>query len=362
MPNRIIKESINESRGLSDCSFFAQDLFKRLITYADDYGRFNADPQIMIARLYPRELDVVTKEDLTDGLVELVGIGKIGFYTSSARHEVYGAFPNWGDHQRVRESKKNCPDPTDTSVNDWYYRRHIPMDMKVALLQRDNLSCVECGKRIAETDNARLIAKMGTGLFHVDHVVPCNQGGRATLENLRILCPKCNLSRKRFFSYDEILKFADNCGTSPQLAATFRNSPPESNPIQSESISESESVSLIGDGDAHKFQTEQNRVLDAAEDAGFQRGNTVRARLISLYADNGLGKMLNAINECVRHGACNLAYLEAVLKGAPKQAKASVNAQAYEQRDYADVIADLERKQNERILKRLSEAKEVNSG
>ena len=33
MPNRIIKDSICESKGLSEVSFFAADLYKRLITY-----------------------------------------------------------------------------------------------------------------------------------------------------------------------------------------------------------------------------------------------------------------------------------------------------------------------------------------
>ena len=49
--------------------------------YADDYGRFNADPQIMLARLYPRELSDVTENDLICALIELDGVGKIGFYT-----------------------------------------------------------------------------------------------------------------------------------------------------------------------------------------------------------------------------------------------------------------------------------------
>ena len=60
------------------------------------------------------------------------------------------------------------------------------------------------------------------------------------MENLRLLCPKCNLSRKKVFSYDEILDFSRN---SPQLAATCGEPPQsaaliQSNPIQSESESE----------------------------------------------------------------------------------------------------------------------------
>lgn len=227
MPNRLIKESINESRGLTSCTFFAQDLYKRLITYADDYGRFNADPQIMLARLYPRELAVVSLEDLMDALVELTGNEKIAFYTSSGRKEVYGAFPKWGEHQRLRDSKKRMPEPDDSEINDWYLRRFIPMEMKIEIIKRDKYKCKLCGKHIAETDDPRRLIKMGAGLFHIDHIVPCAQGGRATLENLRLTCPACNLSRKKVFSFDEILAFTNGMDL-PQVAASCGELPPES--------------------------------------------------------------------------------------------------------------------------------------
>lgn len=89
------------------------------------------------------------------------------------------------------------------------------------------------------------------------------------------------------------------------------------------------------DATAHKIQTEQDRVLDAADDAGFGRSNTLRARLIHLYAVHGLDKVLAGIESCVRHGAVNLAYLEACMKDQPKKKPvALVPAAAYEQRDY----------------------------
>ena len=341
MPNRIIKESICESRALADISFFSEDLYKRLITYADDYGRFNADPQIMLARLYPRELDVVTSNELITGLIELSGVGKIAFYTGPSIHEreIFGCFPKWGEHQRVRDSKKRCPDPTDTNVNDWYLRRFVPISMKIELLQRDDFSCAECGKKIAETDNARALIKYGAGLFHIDHIVPVGQGGRATMENLRILCPKCNLSRKRKFTFDEILQFAESCGNLPKIAETSGIN--RLNPIQSLSESLSESNAMIADDEARKIQSEQNRVMNAAADAGFKIGNTVMANLIRLYAEYGLDRMLAGIDSCAKHGAPNLAYLEACLKGEPRKKKAKVNAQDFPQRDYTDADARL---------------------
>lgn len=246
MPNRILKESINESKPLSEVSFFAEDLFKRLITYADDYGRFNADYQIMRARLYPRELQIVSENDIEDALIELSGAGKIAFYTSDARQEIYGCFPNWHKHQRIRDSKNKCPDPSDTSVNDWYLRRFIPINLKKKVIENSNFKCQICGKYIVSTDNASVLIKMGAGLYHIDHIVPVEQGGRATEENLRLTCPKCNLSRQKYFTPEEIIEltqkenFAESCGNSPRVAKNICY-----NPIQSESNSNPNTETLV---------------------------------------------------------------------------------------------------------------------
>ena len=147
MPNRIIKESINESRELNATSPFAQDLYKRLITYADDYGRFNVDTEIMLARLYPREVDAVNEADLLDAIIELAGIGKVRFYTNQRRRaEVFGLFPQWSEHQRVRFTRAKCPDPETEEVNDWALKRVVPIAMKVAIFERDRFKCCECGQ------------------------------------------------------------------------------------------------------------------------------------------------------------------------------------------------------------------------
>ena len=91
------------------------------------------------------------------------------------------------------------------------------------------------------------------------------------------------------------------------------------------------------DDDLHRIQSDHDRVLDAAEDAGFKMSNDVRAALIALYADHGLQKILDGLKSCVDHGATNLAYLKAVLKGEPKKpAGKTVTAQQFSQRGYDD--------------------------
>ena len=72
---------------------------------------------------------------------------------------------------------------------------------------------------------------------------------------------------------------------------------------------------FIDDEEARKIQGEHDRVLNAAEDAGFKTSNSVRAKLLKLYAEHGLEKMLSGFDSCVKHGVTNLAYLEACLNG-----------------------------------------------
>lgn len=107
------------------------------------------------------------------------------------------------------------------------------------------------------------------------------------------------------------------------------------NPIQSESLSESLSESELPDDVAHQIQKDHDRILNAAEDAGFHMSNDVRASLIALYAEHGLQNVLDGMKSCVKHGAVNLAYLEGCLKGNGRKKKPSVSAQDYEQRDYS---------------------------
>jgi len=56
MPNRILRESILTSRAVNQLSAEAEIFYRRLMSVVDDYGRFEADPDILIARLYPLQL------------------------------------------------------------------------------------------------------------------------------------------------------------------------------------------------------------------------------------------------------------------------------------------------------------------
>ena len=338
MPNRLIKEGINESRGLASCSVFAQDLYKRLITYADDYGRFNADSQIMLARLYPLDLAVVTSDDLIEGLIELVGVKKISFYTGYDKEKIYGAFPNWGEHQRLRDSKKKNPDPDDETINDWYLQRYIPIDLKAQIIKRDGFKCQICGKHIAGVDDPKKLIKMGSGLYHIDHIIPVAQGGRATLENLQLTCPECNLSRKKRFTFDEIVAFSRNsrrvaasCGELPRDAENGGLKRREEKPTEEEEEERAHArddhpAPFLSVEDAKATMDDHNDILNAADSVGMPKTDFNRARLIDLYAKYGKEAVLHGIMEAGRLNKVSVGYVEGVAKnyGEPRPEEGKV--------------------------------------
>lgn len=132
MPNRIIKESIRTSYEIDRLSVMAEITFYRLLTYADDYGLFLADPRILKAELFPLKtftLQVKTSEnnlqtidsnlttidsnslsgDIISWIDELVNAGIIKLYVANSKP--YGCFSKWQEHQRVRNSKPKFPKP-----------------------------------------------------------------------------------------------------------------------------------------------------------------------------------------------------------------------------------------------------------
>lgn len=60
-------------------------------------------------------------------------------------------------------------------------------EQKIEILKRDDYKCVICGRS----------AKEGYEL-HVDHILPKDKGGKATLENGQTLCSICNFRKKNY--------------------------------------------------------------------------------------------------------------------------------------------------------------------
>jgi hypothetical protein len=109
MPSRIIRESARTSPTLDALSAEAERLFWRLITVADDHGRFDADPRVVLALAFPLKVGRLKPATVQRWLVELARADAILVYNVDGR--AYGSFPAWAKHQRRPQSRSKFPAP-----------------------------------------------------------------------------------------------------------------------------------------------------------------------------------------------------------------------------------------------------------
>ena len=115
MPNRIIKDSIAKSEKMNELTDFQFRLWVHLITYVDDYGRGDARPAIIRGSCFPLR-DRLTNKDIEKGLADLAGAGCVSLYKVDGKPYLY--FPNWEQHQRVRQKVSKCPAPEDCDTEN----------------------------------------------------------------------------------------------------------------------------------------------------------------------------------------------------------------------------------------------------
>ncbi len=138
----------------------------------------------------------ISNEELFENLVEVwmkLGsqpkyntLGKaISRYSSGTYEKRFGswrgaleAFVKWANDGVAQQNEVRPQSP----------RRRTPrspnLRQRAVVLMRDGATCRMCG------------ASPNTGArMHVDHIVPWNKGGETVIENLQVLCEKCNVGK-----------------------------------------------------------------------------------------------------------------------------------------------------------------------
>jgi hypothetical protein len=115
MPNRIIRESALTSATLYRLSDGGERLFWRLTLIADDFGRFESDPQVMKARCFPLWPDKKMSGMRVASLYgELEHAELVRTYVVDAK--TYGFFVTWTRHQSKRAKYSKYPEPRDETI------------------------------------------------------------------------------------------------------------------------------------------------------------------------------------------------------------------------------------------------------
>lgn len=108
MPDRLIRESICSSETLNQLNDFEERFWHRLIVNCDDYGRFDARPEILKARLFPL-MEGKTKKDMTGALSKLASVGLVELYEVDGKP--FLRVVTWDKYQRVRAKRSKFPEP-----------------------------------------------------------------------------------------------------------------------------------------------------------------------------------------------------------------------------------------------------------
>jgi len=113
MPDRIIRERCRRSPTLQHLSDAAERAWWRLTVAADDYGRFEADPEILLAELMPRKPAGWTPAKMARVIDEWAAGDDpvIHLYRVEGDERTYGHAITFHEHQRERTSKPKYPDP-----------------------------------------------------------------------------------------------------------------------------------------------------------------------------------------------------------------------------------------------------------
>ena len=72
-------------------------------------------------------------------------------------------------------------------------RESIPSEIRKQVYQRDSYTCLLCGVVGVGTTHAEKIKG-----FEIDHIKPHAAGGESSIENLQVLCRKCNNSKRHY--------------------------------------------------------------------------------------------------------------------------------------------------------------------
>lgn len=119
MPNRILREGILTSDKVTRLGWAAEVFYRRLMSVADDYGRFHALPKLLRAACYPLQIDKVSDADIGKWFSECETAGLVSVYPAQDGKR-YVQIVNFG--QQIRAKSKfpdacGCEPPLATASN-----------------------------------------------------------------------------------------------------------------------------------------------------------------------------------------------------------------------------------------------------
>jgi len=111
MPDRVVRQDILTSDAVNALSWPAEVFYRRLMSLADDFGRYEADVSLLRAFLFPKKLSQVSDSDVVKWMSECSKAGLVRSYRVGNKD--YLEIQKFG--QRLRAMRSKYPEPTADS-------------------------------------------------------------------------------------------------------------------------------------------------------------------------------------------------------------------------------------------------------
>lgn len=115
MPNRILREGILTSSRIAKLGWAEEVFYRRMHSVVDDFGRYFADPGMLRAACYPRQLNKVSDSDVGKWLHACAAADLVRVYQGEDG-EQYLVLLDF--NQQIRAKKSKFPDPPSTCIAD----------------------------------------------------------------------------------------------------------------------------------------------------------------------------------------------------------------------------------------------------
>jgi hypothetical protein len=130
LPSRIVREAILSSERIATLGWAEEVFYRRLMSIADDYGRTEANAQLLRAKCYPLQTDQVRAADIARWMAACQKAGVILCYEVGGKQ--YLEILRFG--QQLRSASK-CPQPpsVDSSCNQVPESAHLDVSVSVSV-------------------------------------------------------------------------------------------------------------------------------------------------------------------------------------------------------------------------------------
>ncbi len=144
MPNRILRDSIRTSASLSLLTSEEERHFYRLIVFADDFGRFDARPQVIKGFCYSL-LEDVNVQQVAEWTNRLSAEDVAILQLYEVEHLQFGRFINWNKYQKTRAKESKYPEPPTSANICLQVPTNVPVIEDVIVIEVEDVVVVQTG-------------------------------------------------------------------------------------------------------------------------------------------------------------------------------------------------------------------------